>query len=87
MSSNFGKRTPCPVTKDEFLAKAPKLVITVRLHGSSDAIAELVLDPRTFSSGSYGWYATEKVEVPVNGCRPKVQAGLNLTLVNSAPPK
>jgi hypothetical protein len=75
------------MSQADFLAKAPKLVLTVREHGSSDIIAELVLDPRTFSSGSYGWYASEKVEVAVNGCRPKVQAGLNLTLVNSAPPK
>jgi hypothetical protein len=77
------KRTPCPVSRQDFAGHAPKLVIAIREHGSSDVLAELVLDPKEFSTGSLGWYVSDKVDIPVNGRLVKTQAGITLTLVNS----
>jgi hypothetical protein len=77
------KRTPCPVSRQDFAAHATKLVVTIREHGSSDTIAELVLDPKEFSTGSLGWYSSEKVDIPIHGRLVKTQAGITLTLVNS----
>jgi hypothetical protein len=82
--TGFGsKRTPCPVSRQDFAAHATKLVVTIREHGSSDTIAELVLDPKEFSTGSLGYYASEKVDIPIHGRLVKTQAGITLTLVNS----
>lgn len=76
-------KTVCPVDLATFLATAGSLVVVVRRHGESKALAELTLTARSFSSGGFGWYAGESVRVPVGEHQCKVQLGLNMVLANS----
>jgi len=69
-------KSPCPLTKTQFLDKAESVTITI---GNSDIIA----DKREFSTGSFGWYYNGKTTVMVDGKPLSVQVGLNLTVVGS----
>jgi len=69
-------KSPCPVTKTQFLDKAEPVKILI---GSS----ELVADKREFSTGSFGWYYNGKTTISVDGKLLSVQVGLNLTVVGS----
>jgi hypothetical protein len=85
------EKTPCPVaSRAAFLASRVKLVLTVRVHGTSEEVCELVLSPREFSTHSIGWNASESVMVPVpegitlhGEGMAKAQLGLNVILANS----
>jgi hypothetical protein len=66
----------CPITKDEFLAKAAP--VAIKVNGQT-----VTLDPRTFSTGSFGWYFSGKVSIEIDGKPVAVQCGLNLTVVGS----
>jgi len=69
-------KSPCPVSKTQFLEKAESVKITI---GS----AELIADKREFSTGSFGWYYNGKTTVMVDGKPLSVQIGMNLTVVGS----
>ena len=69
-------KSPCPVTKTQFLDKAESVKITI---GNQEIIA----DKREFSTGSFGWYYNVKTTVTVDGKPLSVQVGLNLTVVGS----
>jgi hypothetical protein len=69
-------KSPCPVTKTQFLETAEPVKITV---GASEIIA----DKREFSTGSFGWYYNGKTNIMVDGKLLSVQVGLNLTVVGS----
>jgi hypothetical protein len=69
-------KSPCPVSKTEFLEKAEAVKIVI---GNS----ELVADKREFSTGSFGWYHNGKVTITVDGKPLSVQCGINLTVVGS----
>jgi hypothetical protein len=64
-SGNGAAKTVCPVDLATFLATAGALVVTIRRDGESKPLAELTLDARDFQTGSFGWYANEKVRIPV----------------------
>lgn len=66
----------CPIKKSVFLSVAEPL--TVEIAGQSFQIA-----PRSFTSGSVGYYATGKVNVMVDGKLVPLQLGLNLTVIGS----
>jgi hypothetical protein len=70
-------KTPCPVSREQFRAKAPRTV-AVTIHGQSFA-AEL----KEFSTGSFGWYLNGKLSLAVDGVPCAVQIGLNLTVANT----
>ncbi len=75
----YGRRmakSPCPITKTQFLEKAEAVKITI---GST----ELVADKREFSTGSFGWYHNGKTTIMVDGKPLSIQIGLNLTVVGS----
>lgn len=76
-------KTTCPITRDEFDAKAQTLVVSVTVKGTSDEIARFTLTPREFSTGSLGWYAGDKALAPVAGKECTLQCGFNLTVVGS----
>lgn len=77
-ASGFGgKKTPCPVTRAEFAALAKQVRVQI---GGDQAVTA---NPKEFSTGSLGWYAQGKVELPVGDTFVTVQVGLNLTVVNS----
>jgi hypothetical protein len=69
-------KSPCPVTKTQFLDKAEPVKLTI---GGNEIIA----DKREFSTGSFGWYYNGKTTIMVDGKAVSVQVGLNLTVVGS----
>ena len=69
-------KSPCPVSKTQFLDKAEPVKIVI---GNSDLIA----DKREFSTGSFGWYYNGKTTITVDGKPLSIQGGLNLTVVGS----
>jgi hypothetical protein len=69
-------KSPCPVSKTQFLDKAEPVKITI-------GTAELIADKREFSTGSFGWYYNGKTTVTVDGKPLSVQIGMNLTVVGS----
>jgi hypothetical protein len=69
-------KSPCPLSKTQFLDKAEPVKIVI---GGSEIIA----DKREFSTGSFGWYHNGKTTITVDGKPLSVQIGLNLTVVGS----
>ena len=69
-------KTPCPISKSQFLEKAEGVKVT--LGGN-----EMLADKREFSTGSFGWYLSGKAMIRVDGKALAVQVGLNLTVVGS----
>jgi hypothetical protein len=69
-------KSPCPLTRAQFLEKAEPVKITI--NGQ-----EIIADRREFSTGSFGWYYNGKVNISVDGKPLSVQIGLNLTVVGS----
>jgi len=69
-------KSPCPVSKTQFLDKAEPVKITI-------GTTELIADKREFSTGSFGWYYNGKTTIMVDGKPLAVQIGMNLTVVGS----
>lgn len=69
-------KAPCAIGRKEFdeTAKSVKLEI---------AGTQVTADPKQFSTKSFGWYYTGKVNIEVNGKSLPVQVGCNLTVVGS----
>jgi hypothetical protein len=68
--------TVCPISREDFLAKAEP--IKIELNGFP-----LTAEPREFSTGSFGWYVNAKAPVTVDGKTIQVQVGINLPGVGS----
>jgi len=66
----------CPVTRDEFRGNAKAITITVN-------DVEMEAQPKEFSTGSFGWYLTGKIMLPVGEKKVNVQIGLSLTIIGS----
>jgi len=64
------------ISKADFLAHAKSITLTI------DGV-EYSVDPRQFSTGSYGYFHTGKAHVKVNGVSVKCQLQVNCTVVNS----
>jgi hypothetical protein len=70
------KKTACPVTREQFHAKAVALPIKIGENLNSG-------DAREFSSGSLGWYFGDKVTVMIDGVPCKAQVTCSVVLVGS----
>lgn len=68
--------TSCPITQTAFVANAQP--VEVNVAGST-----LTATPKTFSTGSFGWYLNGKVTIMVDGKPLIVQIGANLAVVGS----
>ena len=79
--SSANKGLECPITQAEFREVAERLHVQIMSWG--DGAAKYDLDPREFSSGSFGWFASEKLEVPVGGKRVRCQMSINVTVIGS----
>jgi hypothetical protein len=66
----------CPLSPEEFEKDAKSL--TMRL-----GTKEVVLRPKQFSTGSFGWHGGEKIDIEVGGVPLKVQIGINATVLGS----
>jgi hypothetical protein len=68
--------TTCPINQSKFMeAAAP---VEVQVAGTT-----LSASPKTFSTGSFGWYLNGKVTIQVDGKPLTVQIGANLAVVGS----
>jgi hypothetical protein len=75
-SGSNGRRTVCPVSRDEFRQGAQPVTLSVG--------GQTVLAPqKEFSTGSLGWYASGKLVLSVAGKPVTVQLSVSLTLVGS----
>lgn len=72
------KKTTCPLTLKQFVDKAEPIVLKI-------GDQTIHLDPREFSSGSFGWGFSGKVVLDTCGKPCKVQCSMNLVLVGSKP--
>lgn len=71
----MAKKTTCPITRDQFKHAKP---VTVQINDQ-----KLIADPKSFSTGSLGWYLNAKVTLEVDGVPVQAQIGMNLTIVGS----
>ncbi|HUS65520.1 MAG TPA: hypothetical protein VMZ28_13305 [Kofleriaceae bacterium] len=69
-------KSPCPVTRTQFVEKAEPLKVMVNDK-------ELTAQVKEFSTGSFGWNVNEKMTIMVDGKALSVQIGMNLTVVGS----
>jgi hypothetical protein len=69
-------KSSCPLSQQQFLAKAEPLKVTVQGQ-------EMLAEVKAFSTGSFGWYLNGKTVVQVDGKSVSVQIGMNLTIVGS----
>ena len=71
----MAKKTTCPISRAQFTKATP---VTVVINDQ-----KLEAEPRSFTTGSLGWYLNTKITLEVDGVRVPVQVGLNLTIVGS----
>lgn len=73
-----GKRTEgCECTRQQFQASAKPIDVTL-------AGQPMVAEPKEFSTGSFGWYASGKARLKLaDGTIVTCQVGLNLTVLRS----
>ena len=73
---------PEPAKRDP---KAPNdLILTIKDSGGKDW-STIIVHKKDFSTGSVGYYASEKITNPESGER--YQCGLSFTLIGSKPAK
>lgn len=72
---------PCPISREQFRRDAKALDLVIQGSGNH---AMLILPTKEFSTGSLGWYASQRVNLKMpDGTVVTVQAGLTLTLIGS----
>lgn len=67
----------CPISRKGFLEGAKPLPITV--DGQSRSPAE----PKEFSTGSFGWFHSDKMTIIIDGIPVKVQMNITMTVIGS----
>lgn len=79
MSNATATKAPksCPVSREVFRKAAKPLPLTI------DGKAGMVLSPKEFSTGSFGWNTNEKYTVMIDGVAVPCQLGINLTIIGS----
>src|SRR5260370_25910325 len=76
----MAKKTTCPISREQFRAKAKQVPITI-------AGQQLAADVKEFSTGSLVWYLNGKTTIEIAGVLVSVPIGLNLTIgVHHRPP-
>ncbi|MBN9523766.1 hypothetical protein J0H58_35530 [bacterium] len=69
-------KTTLALTRDQFRTHAQPVAVVI--NGK-----EFKVPKKEFSTGSLGWYLSDKMDVTIDGVDVKVQIGLNLTIVGS----
>ena len=82
-SSAKGKpKTTCPVSRAEFRNEAKPVSITVQSgNGVPSAVSSVM--PKEFSTGSLGWYISDKGVIYVGDTPVRVQMGITITIIGS----
>jgi hypothetical protein len=73
MSAN---RTVCPISKGQFLASAQPVEVTV--NG-----VPLAAQPKTFSTGSFGYFVNDKLTIRIGDTLVKLQLNITATVIGS----
>lgn len=71
-------KTVCATTKEAFLEKAKLIEFKI-------GEATVTIDPREFTSGSFGWNANQKIAIKVDGKMLPCQLGMNIIVIGSKP--
>jgi len=72
----MSRKSTCPISRDQFRAKAKPVAITV-------GEVPMVAPTKEFATGSLGWYLNGKTVIDIDGTPVTVQLGLSLTIVGS----
>lgn len=80
-ASQMSGGTTSSISKAAFRRGAKPLEVQIQAGGK--IVGEFELDPREFSSGSFGWFASEKVNALVGKERVRCQLSLNVTVIGS----
>lgn len=72
------RRTECPISREKFFETAQP--ITAQIAGTP-----VVVPPKEFSSGSFGFYTNGKITMMIDGKAVVFQMAVQLTAVNSKP--
>lgn len=70
------EKAKCPISLSTFRARAKPLEVGV---DSRAVIAKV----REFTTGSFGWFASDKVELMVDGVPVRCQVGVTITIIGS----
>lgn len=73
----FTERTPCPITRAVFESRAER---SLRIQVGENI---MTAERKEFSTGSFGWHASDKMTVRIDGKDVKVQVNLMFTVVGS----
>jgi hypothetical protein len=72
----MAKKSACPISRADFLAKAKPVTITI--NG-----VPMVAEVKDFSTGSLGWYLNGKTTVEIDGQHISVQVNSSIIIVGS----
>ena len=72
------RKTVCPLSRERFIKEAGALVVL--LDGK-----KMVLSPKEFATGSFGWFNNDKVTFEICGVSLKCQVNVNITAIGSKP--
>lgn len=81
MSTSTKAKAECPVSREAFQG-AKSLAVEVRNVGA-EASRTLSVAPRTFSTGTLGWYGGDKVTVMVGGVEVRCQVDIKVYVIGS----
>ena len=76
------KKSKCPVTREQFAKKAPVLKLTIT-DADGGVVGTMLLAPKDFKTGSFGFFSNDKLTVMVDGQVVKCQANILMTAVGS----
>lgn len=66
----------CAIGRAEFLEKAQPVHLTINGQTVDAAVRE-------FSTGSFGWFYSGKVQIEIGGKPVQVQVGMNMAVIGS----
>jgi hypothetical protein len=72
------RKIDCPITSSQFLNRAHQLNISIGKQPYS-------IDPKVYSTGSFGWHSTGKQEIEVDGKTVEVACNVNMTVLGYKP--
>lgn len=76
------KRTACPITRQQFNNAAPQ-ALAAKFHDGIGEVSSVVAPRREFSTGSLGYYTSEKIVIMIDGVPCKAQVQVSIQLVGS----
>jgi hypothetical protein len=82
-SDKKSKSTAAPITESEFLSSAEPITLKYNSEGNGKESQTLQLKPKKFKTGSFGWNATGKQQIEVDGKKLRCTISINFTVEKS----